>query len=36
MDEEEKRERMRKMRNFVKERNIYLWTRDLIASLARL
>lgn len=36
MDEEEKRERMQKMRNFIKERNVYRWTRDLIASLIRL
>lgn len=36
MDEEEKTERMRKMRSFIQERNVYRWTRDLIASLVRL
>ncbi len=36
MDEKEKTERMRKMRSFIQERNIYRWTRDLIAALVRL
>ncbi|GAB6182827.1 alpha,alpha-trehalose-phosphate synthase (UDP-forming) [Thermodesulfovibrio hydrogeniphilus] len=36
IDEDEKKERMRKMRNLVKERNIYFWTKELITSLLRL
>lgn len=36
MNNKEKEERMRKMQNIVNERNIYLWTRDLIASLSRI
>lgn len=36
MDEIEKMERMRKMRNFIQERNIYRWAKDLISSLVRL
>ena len=36
MDIEEKKQRIRKMRHIVQERNIYRWTKDLISSLVRL
>jgi trehalose-6-phosphate synthase len=36
MDSDEKTERMRRMREVVKEHNIYLWAGNLITALARL
>ena len=36
MDSSEKKSRMKRMREMVKERNIYLWAGDLISSLAQI
>ncbi len=36
VDEEEKRQRMQKMRNLIIERNIYFWAKELITALVKL